>query len=146
MFMFLLKETVFTNTEVQKIIVNIDGNELEHIGEYDYTGGIRNNAMAIDGNKEKDIVLGVGKYLQSDLQNKGVTVIMTLDTNTNFSTYITADLVARVNIANNANADLFISLHCNGETASANGTEAFWPGYHDDSPSKSLANEWSVGS
>lgn len=171
MFMSSLKETVFTNTEVKKIIVNIDGYELEHIGEYDYTGGITrvimedvsiksipdipnpvividpghggiwNNATAIDGTKEKDIVLAVGKYLRTDLQNKGATVIMTRDTDTHLSTSLSADLAARVNIANNNNADLFISLHCNGGVASANGTEAFWPGYHDVSPSKSLANE-----
>lgn len=175
MFMWSLKETVFTNTEIQKILIKIEGNDLEHIGEYDYTGGITrasiedvdldvsiksipdipnpvividpghggiwNNATAIDGTLEKDIVLAVGKYLRTDLQNRGATVIMTRDTDTYFSTNLTADLQARVDIANNNDADLFISLHCNGGSPSSNGTEAFWPEYHHVTTSTRLAND-----
>jgi len=104
-------------------------------------GGIWNNATAADGTKEKDIVLEVGNFLKADLQNKGATVIMTRSTDTYFSSNLSSDLAARVNIANDNNADLFISLHCNGGGTGADGTEAFWPTNHHVSTSTSLANE-----
>ncbi|PKM51420.1 MAG: hypothetical protein CVV02_07390 [Firmicutes bacterium HGW-Firmicutes-7] len=104
-------------------------------------GGIYNNAVAADGTKEKAVVLSVANYLKSDLENKGATVIMTRTTDTQLSSTLSADLSMRADIANNNNADMFISIHANGySNTSTKGVETFYPRYHDSTTSKSLAN------
>lgn len=61
-----------------------------------------------NGIKEKDIVLDIAKRLQTKLNSyNGVKVIMTRTTDK----FLT--LTQRTNIANNANADVFVSIHIN---------------------------------
>ncbi|NVK26926.1 MAG: N-acetylmuramoyl-L-alanine amidase [Flavobacteriia bacterium] len=72
--------------------------------------------------KEKDVSLNValllGKYIEENLPD--VKVIYTRDDDTFL------ELHERCNIANEAGADLFISIHCNAATArSAYGTETY---------------------
>lgn len=172
MLIWSLKETVFSNTKIKVIHLKVAGKNLEHIGEFDYTGGIKkgsikdvetdfiarsypdvpnpiividpghggtwNHSIAPDGALEKNIVLEVAQYLKADLQGNGATVFMTRETDVHFSTTIGTDLAARVNIANNKKANLFISLHTNG--GPSYGTEAFWPEFHHVSSSKALAD------
>lgn len=77
------------------------------------------------GYKEKDIalkiVIEVGETLE---QNKGIEVIYTR-TSDKFVT-----LRGRAKIANDADADLFVSVHCNAHNSSAYGTETFVLGLH----------------
>ncbi len=77
------------------------------------------------GYKEKEIalkiVLAVGKSLEED---KSIKVIYTRDSDK----FVT--LRGRAKIANDADADLFVSVHCNSHNSSANGTETFVLGLH----------------
>ena len=77
------------------------------------------------GYKEKEIalkiVLEVGKKLE---ENKDIKVIYTRK-NDKFVT-----LRGRAKIANDAGADLFVSVHCNAHNSAAHGTETFVLGLH----------------
>lgn len=78
-----------------------------------------------NGFKEKDIalkiVLTIGKELE---KNKDIKVIYTRKTDK----FI--ELHERARIANKADADLFVSIHCNAHSSKANGTETFVLGLH----------------
>ncbi|XLS30748.1 N-acetylmuramoyl-L-alanine amidase [Flavobacteriaceae bacterium M23B6Z8] len=78
-----------------------------------------------NGYKEKDIalkiVLAVGAILEKE---PDINVVYTRKTDK----FI--DLYVRGKIANEANADLFVSVHCNSHGSDANGTETFVLGLH----------------
>ncbi len=78
-----------------------------------------------NGYKEKDIalkiVLEVGKQLQ---KNPNIKVVYTRKKD------VFIDLFVRGQIANKANADLFVSVHCNSHSSQAHGTETFVLGTH----------------
>ncbi|OEK07681.1 N-acetylmuramoyl-L-alanine amidase [Flavivirga aquatica] len=77
------------------------------------------------GYKEKDIalkiVLEVGKQLE---KNPNIKVVYTRKKD------VFIDLYVRGQIANKANADLFVSVHCNSHNSQAHGTETFVLGTH----------------
>ncbi|MEY8847473.1 N-acetylmuramoyl-L-alanine amidase [Psychroserpens sp. XS_ASV72] len=77
------------------------------------------------GYKEKEIalkiVLAVGKELE---KNDDIQVIYTRKSDK----FVT--LRGRAKIANDAGADLFVSVHCNAHNSSAHGTETFVLGLH----------------
>lgn len=119
-FLFVvLPLTSFTknDTEVQqkdKFIVVLDAGH----GGHD-PGNIGNGFL------EKDIalkvVLAAGKELEKD---PSIKVIYTRDNDT------FVDLFKRGEIANEANADLFVSVHCNAHNSDADGAETFVLGLH----------------
>lgn len=78
-----------------------------------------------NGYKEKEIalniILSIGKQLEKDSKIK---VIYTRKSD------VFVTLRGRAEIANNADADLFVSVHCNSHNSSANGTETFVLGLH----------------
>lgn len=78
-----------------------------------------------NGFKEKDIalkiVLEVGKMIE---KNPDIKVVYTRKTD------VFVDLFVRGQIANKANADLFVSVHCNAHSSAAHGTETFVLGTH----------------
>jgi len=73
-----------------------------------------------NGHSEKNIALKVtlevGKALE---KNPDIKVIYTRKTD------VFIELHERANIANKADADLFVSIHCNAHSSQASGTETF---------------------
>ena len=67
------------------------------------------------------IVLNVGKQLE---KHQDIKVVYTRDDDT------FVDLFERGEIANKANADLFVSVHCNAHSSDAYGTETYVLGLH----------------
>jgi N-acetylmuramoyl-L-alanine amidase len=63
---------------------------------------------------EQSVTLAIARRIKPLLEAHGITVVMTRDT-TYETTYSTVDasLAARVKIAENSRADLFVSIHCN---------------------------------
>lgn len=97
-------------------------------------GGKDPGAVA-NGVREKDVVLNVGLKLKRRLEAAGATVVMTR------SSDVFLELSDRVAIANNRNADAFISVHANAAGSSAaNGTETFWHRNYASASSKKLAD------
>lgn len=76
------------------------------------------------GKAEHTVNLEIALKLQKIMEQKGYKVIMTRTSdNQNLSN------IDRANIANNANADCIVRIHCNSSTSSsAHGVEAYYPG------------------
>ncbi|WP_121665303.1 N-acetylmuramoyl-L-alanine amidase family protein [Mesonia aquimarina] len=87
--------------------------------------GGKDSGNSWHGFKEKhialDIALKVGKALEA---KENIKVIYTRKTD------VFIPLHKRAEIANSANADLFVSVHCNGHDSNAHGTETFVLGLH----------------
>ena len=78
-----------------------------------------------NGFKEKDIALNIVLKIGSELEkNPNIKVVYTRKTD------VFVDLFVRGKIANEANADLFVSVHCNSHNSEAHGTETFVLGIH----------------
>lgn len=75
---------------------------------------------------ERDLNMQVADKLKAKLEAKGYTVIMTRNASDRETASVTESLTNRVNIANNANADLFVSLHHNAASAAASGVEVYY--------------------
>ncbi len=98
---------------------------------YSSSGGINSNAIDVivvdpghggedfgavgpDGTLEKDINLDISLYLKDMLEDEGFTVILTRDDDRFIS------LADRTKIANEAGADMFISIHANASETNKN--------------------------
>jgi len=77
-----------------------------------------------------DIALRVGKALE---KNDNIKVIYTRKTD------VFIPLHKRADIANDADADLFVSIHCNGHNSQAHGTETFALGLHRNKDNLEIA-------
>jgi N-acetylmuramoyl-L-alanine amidase len=75
-------------------------------------GGKDSGAVGIGGIQEKNIILPIGKRVAEILQQNGVQAVMTRD-----SDYFVS-LPGRVQMAERANADAFVSIHANSAGAS----------------------------
>lgn len=95
-------------------------------------GGPDPGAVSPEGIEEKRITLPVAKRIAEYLRRAGVQVILTRDTDTELvpGNDDSAELRARAQVANNAKADYFISVHCNAASSSdADGFEVYhYPG------------------
>lgn len=85
-------------------------------------GGAQDGAIGVCGVKEKDVTLGVSQHLVALLEQSGkVRAIATRDGD------VTLDLAARAQFANDAKADMFISVHANSNSAKkTQGVETFF--------------------
>jgi len=70
-------------------------------------GGPDPGAVGINGIQEKEIVLDISRRVQASLERGGVQVVMTRNAD------IDLDLQPRVDIAQRANATVFVSIHAN---------------------------------
>ena len=83
-------------------------------------GGTDPGAVALD-TKEKDVVLQVGLKLKPLLEQTPINIVYTRTTDK----YLT--LAERVEVADQVNANLFVSIHANSSTnTSANGSEVYF--------------------
>lgn len=107
--------------------INVDKNQTnaKFIVVLDAGHGGRDPGNLGNGYKEKDIalkvVLAIGKALEKD---PSIKVIYTRKTD------VLVDLFVRGKIANKANADLFVSVHCDSHTSQAYGAGTFVLGTH----------------
>ncbi len=86
-------------------------------------GGPDPGAIGIGGIRETDVVLEVSKIVKNLLSEKGVKVRLTR------TNEVDLDLPPRVSIANNTDADIFVSIHANasrGKRRDINGLETFY--------------------
>lgn len=90
-----------------------------------------------NGLREQDITYRIAAKVKPLLEKNGFTVIMTRNklTDNVSEESVTASLMGRCDIANEAGADLFLSIHCNA--GGANGTETYY--YTDSEEGKELA-------
>nr|WP_035660309.1 N-acetylmuramoyl-L-alanine amidase [Flavobacterium seoulense] len=104
----LLCNSAFAQSDVFK--VTLDAGHGAHDFGASYNGHVEKNINLA-------IVLKVGKLLE---QNRKIAVIYTRKTD------VFIDLVERANIANRANANIFVSIHCNANrNTAADGTETY---------------------
>lgn len=85
--------------------------------------GGKDNGTSYEEEKEKDINLAVVEKMKGILEQNGFTVVLTRETDE----FISLD--ERVDIANQLEADLFISIHCNDypQDTSIKGLECYYP-------------------
>lgn len=98
-------------------------------------GGIDPGKVGVNGSYEKDINLAIGLYLKEALEKKKCQVIMTRETDIGLyqvsdTNKKTADLRKRVEIMNQENVDLVISVHQNSfsDTVSRGAQVFFYTG------------------
>ncbi|MDW7675187.1 MAG: N-acetylmuramoyl-L-alanine amidase, partial [Bacillota bacterium] len=79
-------------------------------------------AIGPSGLMERDVVTDISNRLKVLLEAKGATVIMTRSGDTT-----SLELDGRATVANNNNADIFVSVHANASLSSAqNGTSVYY--------------------
>ncbi len=84
-------------------------------------GGTSSGAVGPSGLKEKDVVLEIALRAAAKLQKKGAVIVLTREDDS------TVTLQKRVEVSNDAKANLFVSIHANGhENELANGTETYY--------------------
>lgn len=95
-------------------------------------GGIDGGAVAVTGDSEKDINLNISLKLRDKLSEKGITVIMTRETDTglyseNDTNKKVADMRARCRLINEASPDLMVSVHQNNyQSSGVKGAQVFY--------------------
>ena len=110
----VIKELLYVDKPVVVIDAGHGGKDMGAIG-YDEEG----NELIYESEANLEIALGVEKYLKQ----KGVSVIMTRTKDVALGDSEMDDLLKRSEIANDANATLFVSIHNNAFTdAEASGT------------------------
>lgn len=104
-------------------------------------GGNDPGAIGPSKTMEKDNTLAIVLLLRDMLESNGATVVLTRDTDRNVAfpdSSASEELAARVEIAKDANADIFISIHNDSFTSNtAMGTTTF---HYGDAKSKKLAS------
>jgi N-acetylmuramoyl-L-alanine amidase len=86
-------------------------------------GGVDPGAVGIGGLQEKQVIFPISLRVREILESQGVTVVMTRSDDR------TLDLQPRVDIAERANANLFVSIHANAISMSrpdVNGIESYY--------------------
>ncbi|MZP28239.1 SH3 domain-containing protein [Heliobacterium undosum] len=91
---------------------------------------IDDGAKGSNGTREKDITLDVGRRLADILKARGVNVILTRTADQVIRS--DNDLKFRADKANNAKADLYVSIHCDSHTVPETGGTTTYYFYKDD--------------
>ena len=97
-------------------------------------GGKDVGAIGPTGLEEKTVTLDIAKMLREILEERGIQVILTRESDEFVS------LERRVSIANTAGADLFLSIHCNSSFSSkARGFESYFLSPASDDLARAVA-------
>lgn len=95
-------------------------------------GGSDSGAVGPNGYTEKEGAFAISQKVASILNQSGAKVVMTRDSDVDVygpNASARNELQARVDIGNNANSDIFVSIHCNAfVNPAANGTQTFYYG------------------
>lgn len=95
-------------------------------------GGSDSGAVGPNGYTEKEGAFAISQKVASILNQSGAKVVMTRDSDVDvYAPNASArnELQARVDVGNNANSDIFVSIHCNAfVNPAANGTQTFYYG------------------
>lgn len=85
-------------------------------------GGKDPGAIGLSGLQEKDVVLPISRRVAAILEQNGVQAVLTRDSD------FFVELQGRVDIAERANASLFVSIHANaiGDRPDVNGLETYY--------------------
>ena len=90
-------------------------------------GGNDSGATAF-GAKESDLTLKIAQYCKEELSKYDVNVVMTRTTDTRLDEIAAMDLKKRVEVAKEAGASYFISIHINSAlNSAAKGAEVYYP-------------------
>uniref|UniRef100_UPI003216C3AC N-acetylmuramoyl-L-alanine amidase n=1 Tax=uncultured Clostridium sp. TaxID=59620 RepID=UPI003216C3AC len=109
--------------------INIKGDKLIVIDPGHNQGGDYGAESTHNGIKysETDLNMEVSVKLKAELEKRGYQVVMTRNQGEVSTLGLTESLKRRVDLANNLNADLFISIHHNSfSNPSANGVEVYY--------------------
>ena len=82
---------------------------------------------------ESDLNMEIASKLKNELEKRGYNVIMTRLEGDKSKESLTDSLTNRVNIANNSDAALYVSIHHNTATSSAKGVETYYSSNAKDS-------------
>jgi len=111
--LFFITSTVTFSAEIPP---NLD----EFVVVLDAGHGGKDPGNMGNGYKEKDIALSIILKIGAELEKyKNIKVVYTRKSD------VFVELFERGRIANEANADLFVSVHCNSHNSQASGTETF---------------------
>ena len=95
-------------------------------------GGSDSGAIGPNRYTEKEGAFAISQKVASILNQSGAKVVMTRDSDVDVygpNASARNELQARVNVGNNANSDIFVSIHCNAfVNPAANGTQTFYYG------------------
>lgn len=96
-------------------------------------GGSDSGAIGPNGYTEKEGAFAISQKVASILNQSGAKVVMTRDSDVDVygpNASARNELQARVDVGNNANSDIFVSIHCNAfVNPAANGTQTFYYGF-----------------
>ena len=95
-------------------------------------GGSDSGAVGPNGYTEKEGAFAISQKVASILNQSGAKEVMTRDSDVDVygpNASARNELQARVDVGNNANSDIFVSIHCNAfVNPAANGTQTFYYG------------------
>lgn len=95
-------------------------------------GGSDSGAIGPNGYTEKEGAFAISQKVASILNQSGAKVVMTRDSDVDVygpNASARNELQARVDVGNNANSNIFVSIHCNAfVNPAANGTQTFYYG------------------
>nr|WP_321235062.1 N-acetylmuramoyl-L-alanine amidase [uncultured Psychroserpens sp.] len=122
-YIFVLTALLITSFLTSAYAYQNDSDKFVVVLDAGHGGGDSGNIG--NGYKESNIALNIVKQIGKALaKNKDIKVIYTRTED------VFVTLRGRAKIANDADADLFVSVHCNAHNSSANGTETFVLGLH----------------
>ena len=112
MMLAVLLALIFLNRELSQSVVSEDVSENEIVIIDAGHGGKDPGKIGVNDVLEKDLNLQIAKKVKENLEKQKVTVIMTREDDTAEDGKM-ADMKKRVEIGNNSNADIFVSVHLN---------------------------------